>query len=181
MHEVNVAATELARSARRLLKKPKFQVSVLILLALVLLAVTVYRYSPKDHTEDCAFRIASSGQPITEGDSFRVDTCVTLEVAATNSARTLGLSNRTSMPMDRGMLFDFGTTGEYCMWMKDMHFSIDIIWLGEDKEILHMAKAVAPETFPTAFCGPHEARYVIEVNSGVIAAGDLHIGQRLHF
>lgn len=153
-----------------------------IVVALLCLVLIVYRFSPKSVQADCAFRIADSAVlPVTQGDAFKVTTCVQLEIASTNSARTLGLSGRKDMARDRGMLFDFGQPAEYCMWMKDMHFSLDMIWLNESKEIVYMIEGVTPDTYPKSFCGPASARYVVEVNSGIVKAADLHTGQRLKF
>lgn len=137
----------------------------------------------KSGSLDCAFRIPDPGalEPVTAGDAVSLDACVTLEKAATPSSRTLGLSNRPSMPQDRGMLFDFEVPGEYCMWMKDMHFSLDIIWLNDDKEIVDIKTNISPDTYPQAFCGPETGRYVVEVNSGITKSADLRKGQRLHF
>lgn len=67
------------------------------------------------------------------------------------------------------------------MWMKDMNFSLDMIWLNEAKEIVDIKEDIKPETYPNAFCGPGTARYVVEVNTGVVRAGDLRIGQQLRF
>src|SRR5690606_9651917 len=104
MHEASVVAIELARSIVRASRKPH----VRIVVALLCLVLIVYRFSPKSVQADCAFRIADSAVlPVTQGDAFKVTTCVQLEIASTNSARTLGLSGRKDMARDRGMLFDF--------------------------------------------------------------------------
>lgn len=149
---------------------------------LLLAGLIVYRFSPKTDSADCAFRISKNTQlPAVKGDAFRVDTCVKLEKAVTNSERTLGLSGRESLPADRGMLFDFQTPGEYCMWMKDMRFGLDMMWLNEQKEIIYIIEGVTPETYPKSFCGPAEGLYVVEVNAGIVKAADLRVGQRLRF
>lgn len=137
----------------------------------------------KNGSLECAFRIPdpSAPEPVTAGDAVRLDTCVTLEKAVTPSSRTLGLSNRPSMPQDRGMLFDFEVPGEYCMWMKDMYFDLDIIWLNEKQEIIDIKTDISPDTYPQAFCGPETGHYVIEVNAGIVNAADLRKGHRLHF
>lgn len=180
MHEVSVVATELARSLRRLSQKQWIRFIALVLVIVLVISIVVYRYSPKYARASCPFRIADV-VPETPGDAYRVNTCVKLDVASTNSARTLGLSGRKGMARDRGMLFDFAVADEYCMWMKDMHFSLDMLWLNESKEIVYIIEDVSPDTYPKSFCGPTDARYVVEVNSGVVKAGDLRIGQRLKF
>jgi uncharacterized protein len=84
------------------------------------------------------------------------------------------------MDTDRGMLFDFGAPDQYCMWMKDMKFSLDMIWLNEQKEIVSLVENVSPQTYPKSFCGPKTAWYVVEVNAGIVSAADLRVGQRLN-
>ncbi|MCA9332031.1 DUF192 domain-containing protein [Candidatus Saccharibacteria bacterium] len=176
----NVVVTELVRSIQRSASSWRVRVMAVGFAVLLLMALIVYRFSPKTSYADCVFRISSSDvTPETQGDSNVLDNCVQLEKAASNSARTLGLSGRASMDRNKGMLFDFATSGEYCMWMKDMHFDLDMIWLNDQYEIVHMIEGVTPDTYPKSFCGPASARYVVELNSGIIKAADLHVGQRI--
>jgi uncharacterized protein len=103
-----------------------------------------------------------------------------LEVAKTPDEQRQGLSGRASMPRHRGMLFIFPKEGRQCFWMKDMRFSLDIIWVDSQKKVKHIARDVSPDTYPDAFC--HEAaRYVIELGAGEAAKAGLHKGQTLQF
>lgn len=182
MHEASVVATELAHNILRVAKQPWVRITVACVIVVLVLLFIAYRYSPKTSYTSCAFRVSKSTvDRETQGDAHRLDTCVRLEQAPTNSARTLGLSGRKSMDRSQGMLFDFGTSGEYCMWMKDMNFGLDMVWLDEQKEIVYMIEGVTPDTYPKSFCGPESARYVVEVNSGIVKAANLHVGQRLKF
>jgi uncharacterized protein len=183
MHEANVVATEWALRLKKLTSGWRVRLVLVALAALLVIGLVVYRFSPKQHVSaDCAFRIAdSSVSPETKGDAHVLDTCVQLEETSTNSERVLGLSGRQSMPRNRGMLFDFSEPAEYCMWMKDMHFALDMVWLNDQKEIIYMIEGVTPETYPKSFCGPKTAQYVVEVGSGVVKSGDLHVGQHLRF
>lgn len=150
----------------------------------ITLGIIVWSLLPygKTGAVDCAFRIPDPDgpQPAVYGDAVVRNTCVELERVVTNSARTLGLSNRPPMPSDRGMLFVYETTGEYCMWMKDMRFSLDMLWLNSRYEIVSIKENVTPDTYPRSFCGPADAQYVVEVNAGIIKAADLRLGQRLN-
>lgn len=182
MHEASVVATELAHRIQKWTRSWRVRVVLAGFALLLVSGLVIYRYSPKEIETSCAFRIPeSAASPETKGDAYRVDTCVSLELVSTNSERTLGLSGRSDMALDRGMLFDFKAPNEYCMWMKDMNFSLDMVWLNEQKEIVYMIEGVTPDTYPKSFCGPEEARYVIEVNTGIVKAADLRIGQRLRF
>src|SRR3989344_4329125 len=56
------------------------------------------------------------------------ETTVMAEVADTLALQTRGLSGRTSLGEGEGMLFIFDQEGTHGIWMKDMHFAIDIVW-----------------------------------------------------
>ena len=104
-----------------------------------------------------------------------------LQVADTPSARSAGLSGRTGMDSDQGMLFAFDRPANQCMWMKDMHFALDIIWLSSDKRIQHIELGVSPDTYPQQFCPKVESQYVIEFNAGEAANAGLLEDQQLSF
>jgi uncharacterized membrane protein (UPF0127 family) len=91
---------------------------------------------------------------------------IILEVSDTQATRDLGLSNRESLPEDHAMLFVFDEPGMYGFWMKDMHFSIDMVFLDENFRVITIASNVAPETFPEAFLPKVPAKYVLEFNAG---------------
>ncbi len=133
-----------------------------------------------------AVLVADSREPETDcvilsSDEQAEEVCVALEVADTREKQIRGLSGRESMPLNKGMLFDFGDIGRHCMWMPDMHFSIDIIWLSPSEEVVDIAESVHPDSYPDEiFCNESgAARYVIEVNAGVVEAADMHVGQQI--
>lgn len=175
-------AKRIIHDAKKWVSSKWVWIGAAVLFCVLLAALIVHRFSPKSTGINCAFQTPSQETlPETSGDSFKVDTCVKLEVAATDSQRVLGLSGRQSMDRDTGLLFDFGKPDEYCMWMKDMNFALDMIWLNEEKEIVHIEESVTPDTYPKSFCGPGSARYVVEVNKDVIKSADLHVGQTIRF
>jgi uncharacterized membrane protein (UPF0127 family) len=106
--------------------------------------------------------------------------CVNLETVNNDQSRQRGLSGRKNMSEDQGMLFVFEKSGRHCMWMKEMLFSLDIVWLDSDKKIVHIEKNVAPETYPKTFCPVNNAKYVIELNKGVADLAELKLGQQLN-
>ncbi len=91
---------------------------------------------------------------------------MTIEIADTDAARTQGLSGRTEVPDNYGMLFVFDTPDSYGFWMKDMFVSIDIIWLRDDGTIVGIEDSVSPDTYPQAFNSPEPVRYVLETRAG---------------
>jgi len=104
-----------------------------------------------------------------------------LEVVDTTMARSKGLGNRSSMPTGQGMLFVYDHPSVNCFWMKDMHFSLDMIWLDTDRTVIHIEKHVSPATFPTSFCPAGMSQYVIELNAGQADALGVKVGDRLRF
>lgn len=106
---------------------------------------------------------------------------ITAEIAASPDARAIGLSKYKTLDNGRGMLFVHDQTQKQCFWMKDMKFPIDILWLGSDKQILYIEENVQSSTYPKQFCPDVPAKYVLEVNSGMINKTGVRVGQKLSF
>ena len=65
--------------------------------------------------------------------------------------------------------------------MKNMHFPIDIIWIGEDLTVSGVTPHVLPESFPESIVPARPAAHVLEVNAGFaekngISQGDVVFG-----
>ncbi len=99
-----------------------------------------------------------------------------LEVVNNGAERALGLSGRQSLAQDSGMLFVFGEVSKRCMWMKDMNFALDILWLDESGRIVAIEENVTPDTYPNSFCHDN-SKYVVELNTGDVRNYNISIGQ----
>lgn len=111
---------------------------------------------------------------------------VDADVAVTANQRRKGLSKRESLPFGEGMIFIFENPGLYGMWMKDMRFAIDIFWLDQNKKIVDIATNVAPESGKkdnqlTVYKPRKEAKYVLEVNAGLVDLNRIQIGDQASF
>jgi uncharacterized membrane protein (UPF0127 family) len=104
---------------------------------------------------------------------------INLIVVKTAEAKHLGLGGRDSLLPDTAMLFVFDDMDKYGIWMKDMKFSIDIIWLDENNRIVHLEKNISPNTYPTIFFPPEKSLYIIEANRGFIQQNELSVGNIL--
>jgi uncharacterized protein len=105
-------------------------------------------------------------------------TLFSLEVADTDALRQQGLSGKHALGQNQGMLFVYQNPGKRCMWMKDMDFPIDMMWLDASKKIIGIEDRIFPSTFPATFC--HSAsQYVIELSIG--RSSEFTIGQQLSF
>lgn len=109
------------------------------------------------------------------------DRTYNLEVADTTAAREKGLSDRSSLPTQNGMLFEFNRPGPYCFWMKDMRFPLDIIWLDNQKRVVFIEPHLSPQTYPRSYCSDKSARYVVELNAGQAQQAGLKTGTLVNF
>lgn len=112
---------------------------------------------------------------------FFGSTAVPVEVAATPEARVHGLSGRASLPTGSGMLFVFDNDGEWSFWMKDMKFSLDIIWANSAGRVVTVLPSVSPDTYPKRFSPSLPARFVLEVPAGFAREHNIYEGARMTF
>jgi uncharacterized membrane protein (UPF0127 family) len=89
---------------------------------------------------------------------------VTVEVAATPSARRRGLMHRESLSDDRGMLFVFPEEKRLTFWMRDTHIPLSIAFARSDGTIVHIADMEPRSEQPVSSRLP--ARYALEMNRG---------------
>ncbi len=102
------------------------------------------------------------------------------EVADTPALQTQGLSGRTSLKEGEGMIFIFEEEGVHGMWMKDMLFSIDIIWAGTNGTVITIEENVSPDTYPEAFyADTPTALYVLEVPAGFVSRTGVAVGDKI--
>lgn len=106
-------------------------------------------------------------------------TAVIAEVADTPEERQQGLSGRKELAEGRGMLFIFDTSDYHGFWMPDMHFAIDIIWIDDSFQVVHIKKNVSPESYPTVFEPAQPAQYVLEVPAGFAEAQHIAIADHV--
>lgn len=86
-----------------------------------------------------------------------------VRIADSEKEREQGLSGTTELPSNRGMLFVFESSGFWGIWMKDMNYPIDILWLNDRKEVVHIEQHILPESYPRTFMPRVPARYVLEL------------------
>jgi uncharacterized protein len=104
---------------------------------------------------------------------------VRASVAETWPDRIRGLSNTPYLPMDVVKLFIFDSSGFHSIWMKDMNYPIDIIWVDESLEIIHIEEDAQPESYPNLFVPVKPALYVIETASGFVREKEIKIGDQI--
>lgn len=109
------------------------------------------------------------------------NTKIRIEVADTPEKRIKGLSGRESLDENTGLLFIHDELGIYGIWMKDMKFPIDVIWLDADYRVVDIAGDVQLDSFPEVFEPSRLAKYILEVNAGFVERNGVEIGEDLGF
>ena len=104
---------------------------------------------------------------------------IEIELADTSEKRVHGLSGRDKLFENQGMLFIFDKPDFHSIWMKDMHFALDIIWIDEKWQIIDITKNALPESFPQTFQPISLAKYILEVNAGFTDKNHIRIGDRV--
>jgi len=110
-------------------------------------------------------------------------TSITAELAITEAERQRGLMFREALLPDQGMLFVFEEEDIYYIWMKNMKFSIDILWLDKEKRIVHIEKkapACKKEPCPSYY-SKTPSMYVLELRAGSAEENKLKLHDRLDF
>lgn len=105
------------------------------------------------------------------------------EVMASDHDRAMGLMFRPSLPKNRALLFIFEISDFHGIWMKNCRFPIDIVWLDEEKRVVHVADGVPPcKADPCPVYEPlRRATYVIELNAGQARSDELKVGATVAF
>lgn len=102
-------------------------------------------------------------------------------IAKTDSSREQGLSGTSPLRPDQAMIFVFDKDGKWPMWMKDMDYPLDIIWLDKDKEVVYIVKNASPDSYPDVFTPNAPARYVVEVPAGTVDTKAIRTGSSVVF
>lgn len=111
-------------------------------------------------------------------------TDVVAEIARDSFARSQGLARREYLAENAGMLFVFDKEDRWGIWMKDMRFPLDILWI-KDGVLADIEEHAAPPAIGVAdsmipvYRPDVPADFVLEVNAGFVEKHNLKIGDRV--
>ena len=115
------------------------------------------------------------------------ETAFPMELAITIAEQIQGLSDRSSLAPGTGMLFVYEQESKLTFWMKDMHFPLDMVWIGVDCTVVDITlNAPPPEPDQTLeelplFAPGVPAQFVLEINAGEANLVGLATGDRVEF
>ena len=100
-----------------------------------------------------------------------------LEVVRTREDMTRGLMFRESLDRDKGMIFVYEDEAKRSFWMKNTKISLDMIFIDSLGKIVEIKENVQPcEVEDCQSYVSLPAKYVIEVNGGVVRDIGLGVG-----
>ncbi len=103
-------------------------------------------------------------------------------VADTDMRRTQGLSGRSALAANEGMLFIFQDSGKQGFWMRGMLFPIDLIWISGGR-VVGLEQNMPPDNSitPKIYESPEPIDHVLEINAGIIQRLGLKIGNQVAY
>lgn len=145
----------------------------IIIIAILIPAGLLFWYLDKENaTVDDLLR---PGVPVMHID----DIPIRVEIADSMMERTTGLSGREKLESVNGLLFVFPEADFHAIWMKDMRFPIDIIWISEDLRVVDIDRNVSPDTYPELFRPQEPAMYVLETNARYVDTFGIQVGDNV--
>lgn len=107
-----------------------------------------------------------------------------VEVVTSPEDMSRGLSGRRFLSPRQGMLFVFRDTSVHSMWMPNMYFPLDIVWLDENNTIVKIEENVQPCSGNhncKSYSSVYPTRYAIELNGFDASRIGLTVGMKLSF
>jgi uncharacterized membrane protein (UPF0127 family) len=111
-------------------------------------------------------------------DAVEGSVAVDAELVSTEHDMARGLMYRTTMPEDRGMLFDLGTREDHKFWMHNTCIPLDLFYIDRDGLLVGIV-----ESAPTLNDAPRgvgcPSAYVLEMNAGWARRHGVKAGQHI--
>ncbi|MCL5423823.1 MAG: DUF192 domain-containing protein [Candidatus Marsarchaeota archaeon] len=107
---------------------------------------------------------------------------ITVLIADNFIKRMIGLMYKKSLNSDSGMLFIFNKPDYHSIWMLNMHFNIDILWIDNNFKIVDVCENAAPCTSMfncKTYIPKSPDRYIIELNAGFIKNNRIKKGAKI--
>ncbi|MFA6184079.1 MAG: DUF192 domain-containing protein [Parcubacteria group bacterium] len=102
---------------------------------------------------------------------------INIETVATDELREKGLAGRDSLCQNCGMLFLFDKKEKHYFWMKGMRFSIDMVWLVDNK-VVDINKNINQQS-KKVYSSKEKVNKVLELNAHDADRCGIKIGDKL--
>ena len=176
----------VARTAlvRKNLKKFNYTLPIIIFLVIAIVgaALIVGGSDKKSSTGAQSNSLALPCGPYRNDKTIKVNgQTIHAEVPTTPAAQRKGLGGRPCILSNQGMLFIADTPGKLPIWMKDMRFPIDVVWITPDLKVAAIEVAFQPSSYPEARGSQIPAKYVLELKANRTRELKMDIGTPVSF
>ncbi|MDP5157067.1 MAG: DUF192 domain-containing protein [Flaviramulus sp.] len=103
-----------------------------------------------------------------------------IEIANTDYETQTGLMYRSSMKTNQGMLFVFDDVEPRSFYMKNTQIPLDLIFINKDKTIVSFQKNAKPFD-ESSLTSNAPAKYVLEINAGLVDRWHISVGDQVNF
>lgn len=103
-----------------------------------------------------------------------------IEIADNEFETQTGLMYRESMKSNRGMLFVFPDSRPRSFYMKNTRISLDLIYIDTNKTVVSFQENAQPLD-ESSLPSNAAAKYVLEVNAGLVKQWRLEVGDKMSF
>ena len=152
----------------------------LVVICLLIFFFLVNNFMCDENNEETYYNFKKEGELTFTDSSGNFLKKIDIEIADTDYDRQLGLMNRKSMEENQGMLFIFPAERYQSFWMLNTLFSLDIIFVNSNKEIVTIHKNTTPtsqESYPSS----KPAIYVVEVVAGFTDKFNIKEGDKIYW
>ena len=103
-----------------------------------------------------------------------------IEIADTDFDIQTGLMYRNSMEKNQGMLFVFDDVKKRYFYMKNTKIPLDLVFIDNNKKIVSFQKNAKPFD-ESSLPSNAPAKYVLEINAGLVEAWELMVGDHISY
>ncbi len=139
------------------------------------LACSVSAPALAQDSEPTAAQPTLKQQPLTIAGADGKTHSFTVEIAATPRQQQVGLMYRTEIPATTGMLFVWPQPQDSEMWMQHCPVPEDMVFIGPDDRILHIAENTVPYSLANVSSGGL-AKATLELQGGITEKLGIQVG-----
>jgi len=164
-------------------KSAKFTITKIVGVVIVCLLIFLFlvnNFMCNENNEETYYNFKKEGELTFTDSSGNFLTKIDIEIADTDYDRQLGLMNRKSMEENQGMLFIFPTERYQSFWMLNTLFSLDMLFVNSNKEIVTIHKNTTP-TSQQSYPSSKPAIYVVEVIAGFTNKYSIKEGDKIYW
>ena len=148
------------------------------IIAILVAAFFIFNNCDDEHHDMTYYKFKKEGELTFTDTTGNPIIKIDIEIADNDYERQLGLMNRESMEKMRGMLFIFPFERYQSFWMLNTLFSLDMLFINSNKEIVTIHKNTTPlseQSYPSS----EPAQYVLEVNGGFCDGHNINLGDKV--